>query len=499
MTTLRNRRELAFAVACALPFALAPAVASGSVINVTTTADEAANNTTCSLREAVTAANENSNSHEDACTAGTPGGNVDFVELPAGIYTLLGSAGDDANASGDLDITTGGAVVLDGIVDTDGVPQTVVDGNNNDRLIDVQPDAVGTTVVNVQNVVLRDGNVAGPSEDGGGIRIGDDDSQFFLSTSNLLNNHAGRFGGAVSFANGSANGPDFGVSQTEFAGNTAGEDGGAIYFSAPDSFPGEVETSSFVGNGSGAAGGAVYLDGSTFDTRMSLENSTMSGNTAAGGGGGLALGAGGAAAELHFTTVANNSTETGLGGGVRAEGTQTVLLHATILAGNTAGGVTSNCGGNGTFSDDGYNLEAANTCALNTGSPDNSLINTDPLLAPLALNPAPDAVLTTRTHGLFDTSPAIDLVPRTPVDFCDDLFTSNGVDQRYVARPATPGFCDAGAFEGSVGPVPIANPPPMGTPPTPTPPTATKKKCKRKKKRAAAAKKKHRCKKKRGK
>ncbi|MBM3666579.1 MAG: hypothetical protein FJW90_03710 [Actinobacteria bacterium] len=96
----------------------------------------------------------------------------------------------------------------------------------------------------------------------------------------------------------------------------------------------------------------------------------------------------------------------------------------------------------------------------------------DPLLAPLSYNATGSG--TTRTHGLYDGSPALDY--ETNLGSCNLASELQGVDQRGIARPIGTG-CDAGAFEGSVGPKPASPPVDPGTPP------ATTKKCKKKKKK----------------
>src|SRR5262249_51331733 len=100
--------------ACLALTAASPAWATN--INVTTTSDESADNATCSLREAVTAANTNSNAHENACNAGWF--DTDVISLPAGTYTLSGS-GDDTNATGDLDVTGLGPIQIKGTSDAE--------------------------------------------------------------------------------------------------------------------------------------------------------------------------------------------------------------------------------------------------------------------------------------------------------------------------------------------------------------------------------------------
>src|SRR3954470_19895017 len=72
----------------------------------------------CSLREAIVAAN------------GSPG--ADVITLPAGTYTLtIGGAGEDAAATGDLDITDG--VTVNGA----GAATTTIDGGAIDRVLHV--------------------------------------------------------------------------------------------------------------------------------------------------------------------------------------------------------------------------------------------------------------------------------------------------------------------------------------------------------------------------
>src|SRR5262249_9421822 len=143
-----------------------------------------------------------------------------------------------------------------------------------------------------------------------------------------------------------------------------------------------------------------------------------------------------------------------------------IQLEQSIVAYNTAAGSPANCMNlAGPFSPnaDHYSIESANTCGLHTDASHLSLINTDPLLAPLGANGGQ-----TRTLGLYDQGPAGDGLPRHPSGSCSQ---AEGVDQRDVARPAAPaGLCDVGAFEGTVGPAP-SNPGNGGSSTTTTPTT----------------------------
>ncbi len=91
---------LSLVTALALP-------AWGATIHVTTKADVIANDGFCSLREAVTATNTNAQygPAEGECPAGDPSPTFDRIVLPKGKFRLtLGSAGDNLNLGGDLDV-----------------------------------------------------------------------------------------------------------------------------------------------------------------------------------------------------------------------------------------------------------------------------------------------------------------------------------------------------------------------------------------------------------
>ena len=79
----------------------------------------------------------------------------------AGTYTLtLVGAGEDAAATGDLDVTASADIV--------GSPAgAIIDGNGADRVLDVDPAQTFPVVVTVTNITLRNG---GGVAVGGGIR-----------------------------------------------------------------------------------------------------------------------------------------------------------------------------------------------------------------------------------------------------------------------------------------------------------------------------------------
>ena len=144
---------------------------------VTTTVDELNSDGDCSLREAIRAAN--TDVAVDACTAGS---GADVITLPAGTYTLtIAGAGEDAAATGDLDITDDLTI--------NGAPavSTIIDGGGIDRVLEVHPGAT----VQVNGVTVRNGN---PGGNGGGIF---NQGTLTLMESTVTNNTGASFGGGI--------------------------------------------------------------------------------------------------------------------------------------------------------------------------------------------------------------------------------------------------------------------------------------------------------------
>ncbi|MEY2516110.1 MAG: hypothetical protein QOJ89_3468 [bacterium] len=431
-----------FLVALAFTLAL-PAGAQAADIAVTTTADAVVADGSCSLREAVTAANADSVGTSGCVATGAPLG-ADRIRLATGTYELSGAAGDDANLSGDLDIS--GDTIIEA---PPGVTGVVIDAKNLDRAVDVKNAPADVVDVKIQRLTIRNGSVAA-GQDGGAIRMGDLDGTIAISEATIADSHAGGNGGALSFQDSTtfpartAN-----IVDSELRGNSAGGNGGAVSFEMTNAAAADangllVSSSTLSGNSAATTGGAIDASSRAL---VDVVQSTLSGNSAQQGGGAIALSGTSPVLDMRFATVAANSTSlAGGGGAIQVDGaTATVKLQASIIAGNLAGLVPINCATipaavfNSTSQ--GYNLESANTCDLDaTGD----LVNTNPLLAPLADNGGP-----TRTHNIAATSPARNRVGCATV-------SAPVVDQRGFDRPApSPGLCDAGALER--GPDPDAD------------------------------------------
>jgi CSLREA domain-containing protein len=116
-----------------LPGQTSPVSAQGTAIHVTTTADEMTVNGSCSLREAIQAAN--TSTAVDACPAGT---GSDTIHLPPGVYTLTRTGrSEDNNQTGDLDIHTSLTILGAGRDRT--IIQQVEHYSIGDRLAQIHP------------------------------------------------------------------------------------------------------------------------------------------------------------------------------------------------------------------------------------------------------------------------------------------------------------------------------------------------------------------------
>jgi CSLREA domain-containing protein len=464
----------------------APGAASAATITVNTTADDFGPNATCSLREAVQSVNNGTDFGGCIATVVINAYGVgDEIDVPAGLYKLSrAGAGENANSTGDLDLSKAVNIFAAG----DSPAGTEIDANNIDRVLDLQSVAA-SVIVTVQSLTLSNGNAV--AANGGAIRVSDLDGSIKVQNATIESSDAGLKGGAIYFEGATSSTTPINVIDSELVGNSAADDGGAIQYGNSTS-QAAIERSSLIGNTAGAEGGGFYLSAPGLpQPSVRIINSTFAGNSAVGGGGAVGLGGGRQQVFSQFSTYAGNSTPApGQGGAFRTDtGGATadeVYLFATVLAGNTAAGVPASCGGPaGLYPIPNFNVVSDSSCPL--AGTDN-LLGTDPLLAPLAANGGP-----TRTMGLYDTSPAINHVPTM------NCFLIPMTDQRSQPRPLG-AACDAGAFEGSVGPVP---PPPAGgggspgAVPTPSAPTTPKKKkCKKKKKHKSSANVAKKCKKK---
>jgi CSLREA domain-containing protein len=296
----RSRALLALSLVLPLVVVATPGVAEAASITVTTTADTVADDGQTSLREAISAANDDSGSTT--------------ITLAASTYEIsLGCGGDeDANAGGDLDITTIGTVVLQGPSAASRATITLGGSCSSERLIDV---TLGSTVT-LRNLVLTGGR-APTRSNGGAVRA----PQATLAAED------------VTFSNNAA-----GDASIALGASNVGGGGGAIWAEVSLSLTRCTFTANSAGDGylagvnteasSGGLGGAVALQG--FGATLSVVDSTFTSNTSGTGGDSSVVwsgngGNGGAIAYVGTSLTITGSTFTGnvAGSGGRSEGDRT--------------------------------------------------------------------------------------------------------------------------------------------------------------------------------
>jgi Right handed beta helix region len=398
---------LVFATALALPALAAAAV------TVNTTADQAPSPTACkgapgdcSLRQAISVANESADG---------------AIFLPAGHYTLtIQGAEEDANESGDLDITEGSSVQILGA----GARSTIIDATGlGQRVLDVLPHA---------SLILSKLTVTGGESDdvnGGGIQVRN--GMLNLDQVAVRNNVAKRSGY-----------------------------GGGLY--AEEESKVTITASLFADNRNSGDGGGFAIE----DSETSVLNSTIANNVVdtslypehegwGAYGGGVEISNG--KVTMQNVTVAGNSIHDGNGGG-EGEGTglsvwtkESEFLN-TIVYGNTGTEVEflAQCNPlepNERLTSAGHNLEQQPPGSEQRCFETSTDLIADPLLGPLANNGGE-----TDTMALLTGSPAINAA---------DAGRCPSTDQRGLPRPSL-GGCDIGAFE--VQPPPPPPPPPITAP-----------------------------------
>jgi CSLREA domain-containing protein len=264
------------AVAAGLLLAAAPACAT-EFHPVAGAADNGATDGICTLREAITAANE---------TMAVPdcpvGSGLDTIVLSAGTYDIqLAGGSEDANATGDLDIAD------DVVVNGAGAGATTVDGHQLDRIFTVLNGVTAT----ISGVTLTGGHApdgtphvdapADPAQGGGAIG---NDGTLTIDHVTITGNSAGdgaasgtisNFGmpGGLGGSGGAiASGGSLTVRNSTFTNNRAGNGG-------PGGPSGPGSGDSAGSGGQAGVGGAISGVGA-----LTIENSTFSGNGGGNGG-----------------------------------------------------------------------------------------------------------------------------------------------------------------------------------------------------------------------
>jgi len=214
------------------------------------------------------------------------------------------------------------------------------------------------------------------------------------------------------------------VTVTNNHASGSGLDGGGIAISSSRNL--SINRSTISGNTADDKAGGVCLCGATGGGVATVRNATISGN-AAGEGGGIWASAG--TAELTLSTVTANSGSNLDGNGPGA------FTHAGSIIANPASG--NDCdAGPGAYTSGGHNVSSGTTCNLSAVGDRPS---TNPLLGALRANGGP-----TRTHLPSGASPTLDAIPAGTPGLCDGSIPT---DQRNAVRPDAGSDCDTGAVE----------------------------------------------------
>jgi large repetitive protein len=353
--SILGRAGLVLALVMLGQLVLWPGEASAAVaLNVTTTADIAANAGDCgssstvvpsplSLREAICIANNYTNTQAVTIT------------VPAGTFTLT---------SGELQMgkVNGSNITLNGA----GSASTIIDGNHASRVLDLDPSTVGGVTSAISGVTItngRDGTFGGAGLIAGSANAATLDT---LTVSNtVFSNNQANFavpsasnkpGGGMSFQAGNLS-----LTNVTFSGNQSfSSAGGGLWYQTIGATAGQTLTingATFSGNStansgaSGTSGGALALSAGAGGGTYNVSNVTFTGNTSTSSGTGEAA-AGGAIFQTtgNLTLTGSTFTSNSVGGAGSTGGpiiytAGSTTMHYNRFVGNTGtGGVMTNSG-----------------------------------------------------------------------------------------------------------------------------------------------------------
>ncbi len=256
-------------------------------IFVTTHLDNNSNNSLCSLRQAIIAANTNQS--VAGCNAGN-GADTIFLENST-IYTLSESgANEDESTTGDLDIVED-LTIIGG---SSATQKSTIRGGGLDRVLHI----VGPINVTIQNLNVEDGHA---TSDGGCIYnqggtlaltavsisncIADDKGAGLFNTNNgivtldngtIHTNIASAEGGGIYNESGSVT-----LTNSHVFDNQTNQNGGGVYNGEQGTFNlvgtfGKAHMSSTVRNNSAEKGGGIYNNGVLWLNQSEIRSNTVS-------------------------------------------------------------------------------------------------------------------------------------------------------------------------------------------------------------------------------
>jgi fibronectin-binding autotransporter adhesin len=301
--------------------------AQAAAIVVNSTADNVAVDGSCTLREAISAAN--TDAAVDGCTAGSGADTITFSvngtitlrsELSltsnmtidgGGVITVSGD-----NAYRVFNISSGGVVTLTGLTIRDGFAADNGGGVLNDGWLLLESSRV------ISNTAISGGGIY--NRNGGRATL----SATTVISNNAITNGGGVFnvssGSVVTITNGSL-----------VQGNSAGNTGGGVY-SGVDGSSVLISASTIAANSVITNGGGLYITNSSLVT---LTNGTLVQENSAGNSGGGLYTLSGGRATIDASSVLSNSAVGSHGGGIYSGGTGGIALaNGSVVQANRAGG-----------------------------------------------------------------------------------------------------------------------------------------------------------------
>ena len=393
-----------------------PSYAAGSIA-VNTTVDENTSNGSCSLREAIIAANNNA-SYNGCNYSGT--GPDDVITLQSGSTYPLTIAGL-SSTTGDLDIGNAGGTSGNLTIMASGGTNAIIDASAIvNRVIEVG--APGDTSLTLDHITVMNGQ-ASP---GAGILFGGNGT-LTLNNSKVSNNTSDspQNCGAGIFNNTSA---AINIINSTIESNTCTDisaDGGGLFKGTGGTLT--VTASTFNNNTTPDDGGGIRL--LLAAGTVTITNSTFANNAAARGGG---IQVEGGTVTIAFSTFSGNAANLtpgpNTGGAVQAAAGAVEISNSILANSTTNAAVGKDCdqAAPGTVNLTSSLVENNNDCT-GTGN-----LTADPQLGSLQNNSGP-----TKTMLLGASSPAIDAASDGSCPL---------TDQRGITRPYG-SHCDMGAYE----------------------------------------------------
>ncbi len=391
-----------FAATCCIALVLLFSAHSAQAATFTVTKTADSNDGTCdadcSLREAVTAAN---NATGD-----------DIVNFDA---TVFGSPQTVSITLGEIIIGASGTLTINGT----GANMLTIDGNLTSRIFKT----IAGVVATINDLKLARGNGVGSGTNNTGGAIYNDLGTLTLNNLIIAESTATNAGGIRNSGTGSV----LNINNCIVSNNTAttSSGGGIQNFSTSTV---NINNSTFMGNTSGGTTGG---GGGQFNGTVRIVNSTFANNTAPNGTGG-GMQSNGTNQIITNSTFSGNSSGNNGGGIHRGTTNVNFFIRNTIVAGNngTAASpdITNSTGG---ITSEGNNI--IGNVGTSTGWLMSDLQNTNPMLNPLAANGGFGM-----TFLPMIGSPAINAGQNCVVDLT--CATSNPpsavtTDQRGVTRP----------------------------------------------------------------